>query len=44
MSNVYGRLRKQLDDFASGYPTTENGIEIKILKELFTVIMLVGPN
>jgi len=44
MIDVYGRLRERLDDFASGYPTTESGIEIKILKGLFTVIMLVGPN
>jgi len=36
MSDVYGRLRERLDDFASGYPTTESGIEIKILKRLFT--------
>lgn len=36
MSDVYGRLRERLDDFASGYPTTESGIEIRILKELFT--------
>jgi electron transport complex protein RnfB len=35
MSDVYGRLRERLDDFASGYPTTESGIEIKILKKLF---------
>ena len=36
MSDVYGRLRERLDDFASGFPTTESGIEIKILKGLFT--------
>ena len=36
MSDVYGRLRKRLDDFASGYPSTESGIEIRILKGLFT--------
>ena len=36
MNDVYGRLRERLDDFASGYPTTEIGIEIKILKGLFT--------
>jgi ferredoxin len=35
MSDLYRRLRERLDDFASGYPTTESGIEIKILKELF---------
>ncbi len=32
MSDVYERLRERLDDFASGYPTTESEIEIKILK------------
>ncbi len=36
MSDVYERLRERLDDFASGFPTTESGIEIKILKGLFT--------
>jgi len=36
MSNVYEGLRERLDDFASGYPTTESGVEIRILKELFT--------
>ena len=36
MDNVYGRLRERLDDFASGFPATESGIEIKILKGLFT--------
>jgi len=36
MSDVYGRLRERLDDFASGFPTTGSGIEIKILKGLFT--------
>jgi ferredoxin len=36
MKNVYQDLRKRLDDFASGYPATESGIEIKILKELFS--------
>jgi ferredoxin len=36
MSDVYERLRERLDDFASGYPATASGIEIKILKKLFT--------
>lgn len=36
MEGVYERLRARLDDFASGYPTTESGVEIKILKRLFT--------
>ena len=36
MRNVYQRLRERLDDFASGFPTTKSGIEIRILKGLFT--------
>jgi len=36
MNDVYQDLRQRLDDFASGFPTTDSGIEIKILKELFT--------
>lgn len=36
MNDVYERLRERLDDFASGYPTTQSGIEIKILQGLFT--------
>lgn len=35
-SIVYQKLRKQLDQYSVGYPTTESGIEIKILKKLFT--------
>ena len=40
MSDVYERLRERLDDFASGYPSTESGIEIKILKGLFTKVFM----
>ena len=36
MAGVYEDLRDRLDDFASGYPRTESGIEIRILKKLFT--------
>jgi electron transport complex protein RnfB len=36
MNNVYESLRERLDDFASGYPATESGIEIRILKKMFT--------
>jgi ferredoxin len=36
MENVYEKLRKRLDDMATGYPATQSGIEIKILKRLFT--------
>ena len=33
--DVYGRLREFLDKMPGGYPTTETGVEIKILKKLF---------
>jgi ferredoxin/DNA-binding MarR family transcriptional regulator len=36
MNDVYENLRERLDDFASGYPTTQSGVEIRILKKLFT--------
>lgn len=36
MNNVYEQLRERLDDFASGYPSTDSGIEIRILKKLFS--------
>jgi H+/Na+-translocating ferredoxin:NAD+ oxidoreductase subunit B len=35
MKDVYNTLRKRLDDFFSGYPSTKSGVEIKLLKELF---------
>jgi electron transport complex protein RnfB len=34
--DVYFRLRTFLDNLPGGYPTTESGVEIKILKKLFT--------
>ena len=36
MSNVYEKLRERLDDMAVGFPATESGVEIRILKKLFT--------
>jgi len=33
--DVYGKLREFLDKMPGGYPTTETGVEIKILKKLF---------
>ena len=36
MKDVYEKLRERLDDLATGYPATENGVEIRILKRLFT--------
>ncbi|MEW6332862.1 MAG: 4Fe-4S binding protein [Thermodesulfobacteriota bacterium] len=36
MSEVYEKLREKLDDMGTGFPATESGIEIKILKKLFS--------
>ena len=36
MSDVYERLRARLDGLAVGFPQTENKLEIKLLKRLFT--------
>jgi len=36
MSDVYERLRERLDDLSVGYPATKSGVEIRILKRLFT--------
>jgi Pyruvate/2-oxoacid:ferredoxin oxidoreductase delta subunit len=33
---VYRRLQEHLDQFAVGFPATESGVEIRILKRLFT--------
>ena len=35
-NNVYARLRRFLDTLPTGYPETPTGVEIKILKRLFT--------
>jgi hypothetical protein len=31
MKEIYEKLRERLDHFATGYPATENGVEIGIL-------------
>ena len=36
MSDVYERLAKHLDDLPAGFPRTESGVEIRILRRLFT--------
>ncbi len=36
MKDIYHRLREKLDDIASGFPATESGVEIQLLKRLFT--------
>jgi len=33
---VYHRLAKRLDELPQGYPATENGVELRILKIIFT--------
>lgn len=33
--NIYRALQKQLDRYSLGFPATESGIELKILKKLF---------
>ena len=34
--SVYQKLREQLDQYSVGFPTTHSGIEMKILRKLFT--------
>ncbi|HNU92964.1 MAG TPA: hypothetical protein PKO25_13915, partial [Spirochaetota bacterium] len=36
--DVYIRLRGAIDRMPIGYPATESGVEIKLLKKLFTPI------
>lgn len=37
MSNeIYYQLREQLDQYSVGFPATKSGVELKILKKLFT--------
>ncbi len=36
MTDVYEKLRQRLDDMATGYPPSADGVEIKILKRLFS--------
>lgn len=36
MTDVYVRLAHHLDTLPAGYPATDSGIELKILKQLFT--------
>jgi ferredoxin len=35
-SGVYERLRKHLDSLPGGFPATESGVELRILRRLFT--------
>lgn len=36
MNELYLKLRDRLDEMATGYPATESGVEVRILKKLFT--------
>ncbi len=36
MTDVYQRLAKHLDNLPAGFPATESGVELRILKRLFT--------
>lgn len=36
MTDVYERLAKHLDNLPASYPATDSGVEIRILKQLFT--------
>jgi electron transport complex protein RnfB len=36
MMDVYKRLAKKLDDLPNGFPSTESGVELKILQKIFT--------
>ena len=36
MNSVYTKLREQLDTYSFGFPETKSGIEITLLKKLFT--------
>jgi electron transport complex protein RnfB len=36
VDDVYTRLAKHLDKLPGGYPATENGVELRILRRLFT--------
>ena len=33
---IYEKLRKQIDQYSVGFPKTESGVEIKLLKKLYT--------
>jgi formate hydrogenlyase subunit 6/NADH:ubiquinone oxidoreductase subunit I len=36
VADIYEKLRNRLDELSTGYPETESGIEIQILKRLFS--------
>jgi hypothetical protein len=36
MTDVYKRLAQKLDGLPNGYPATEGGVELKLLRNIFT--------
>jgi Pyruvate/2-oxoacid:ferredoxin oxidoreductase delta subunit len=36
MADVFERLARRLDDMPTGYPATESGVELKILRKIFS--------
>ncbi len=34
--DIYHKLREKLDGMSNGFPATESGIEMEILRDLFT--------
>ena len=36
MNDVYAALREHLDSLPAGFPATKSGVEIRILKRLFS--------
>lgn len=36
MTDIYKRLAKHLDNLPASFPPTDSGVEIRILKNLFT--------
>ena len=37
MTDVYEKLAQHLDNLPTGYPRTESGVEMRILKRLFSL-------
>ena len=35
-NDIYEQLREQVDQYSVGFPKTESGVEIRILRKLFT--------
>lgn len=49
MIDIYERLRARLDQMATGYPSTDNGVELRILRQIFTpedaeLFLAMGPD